>query len=138
MNLRLLRSVAALLACLPVIVVVGCGGGDAGSARYHVSGTVTHKGQPVPRGTILFQPDGSKGNSGPATNADSVDGLYDTARQGTGTVGGPHIVVIQGFDGNAKPEEELLLGMPLFTEYRTTADMPNTPKAGTVDFQVSE
>jgi hypothetical protein len=83
----------------------------------------------------VFRPDTTKGNSGPAGDADIVDGRYDTATAGHGTVGGPHEVIINGFDGNAKPEEELPFGNPLFSDYSTTADMPATA-GGTVDFDV--
>jgi hypothetical protein len=44
-------------------------------------------------------------------------------------------VTIQGFDGKANPDEELLLGEELFEAYKTTADMPTT-QGGTVDFQI--
>ncbi len=134
MILRRYTIVVVLLACLPVLG--GCGGVDEGPARYHVAGAVTYQGEPIPRGTIQFQPDGTKGNSGPASDAEIVDGRYDTSKQGTGTIGGPHIVVIQGFDGKANPEEELLLGMPLFSDFRTEADMPKSVEIGNVDFKV--
>lgn len=136
MNHCLPKSAAVFCACLTIAVLAGCRGDDAGPARYDVSGAVTYAGQPVPRGTIQFQPDGTKGNSGPAANAEIIDGRYDTLKLGSGTVGGPHIVVIQGFDGNAKPEEELMLGMPLFSEYTTMADMPKSAGA-TLDFDVT-
>jgi len=120
---------------IPAAALAGCSPGQTGPQRFDVSGNVTYKNQPLPRGTIQFQPDSAKGNSGPAANAEIVDGKYDTTMQGTGTVGGPHLVVIQGFDGNARPDDELPLGMPLFSDYQTSADLPKS--AGeTVDFEV--
>ena len=49
-----LGLVAALL------LAAGCG--EAGPARYHVSGKVTFNGQPVPAGQIVFEPDPTAGN----------------------------------------------------------------------------
>ena len=135
--IRSLARFGGMSAALATVsLIVGCGAGD-GPSRFDVSGTVTHNGQPIPRGTIQFQPDASQGNSGPAASADIVDGKYDTSSQGSGTVGGPHIVIIQGFDGKARPEDELLLGEPLFEDYKTTADMP-TSAGDTVDFQIDQ
>ncbi len=134
MNRRLTR-LCGVFAALVILPMVGCGGDAAGVPRYDVAGTVNFNGQPVPQGTIQFRPDASQGNSGPAGDADIVDGRYDTASVGNGTVGGPHEVIITGFDGKANLDEELPLGMPLFSDYSTKADMPKT--AGeTVDFEV--
>lgn len=112
----------------------GC---NPGPKVYHVSGTVTYEGKPVPRGTVKFVPDTTKGNSGPAAVADIVDGKFDTATKGTGTVGGPHKIVITGFDGNAKPESELPLGKLMFSDYTTEADLPKE-NGKTVDFKVQK
>jgi hypothetical protein len=52
-------------AVLVVVLVIGCGGDDLGK-RYAVSGTITYKGKPLPKGTIAFvsvKPDG-RGASG--------------------------------------------------------------------------
>jgi hypothetical protein len=125
------------LASLALAVIAGCGGEDEGPPRYNLSGTVKYKGQPVPRGMILFRPDVAKGNSGPASEAEIVDGRYDTSKVGTGPVGGPHEVVILGYDGIAKPEEELPLGAPLFSQYTTTADLPKSEQGATLDFEVT-
>jgi hypothetical protein len=119
--------VAALpLAAATILAAAGCGGGSSDVPRFNVSGTVTYKGQPVPDGVIQFLPDSAKGNDGPATNATIVNGSYDTATSGRGTVGGPHIVIIQGFDGQARPEDELPYGMPLFDDYRSHVDLPES------------
>ena len=44
-------------------------------------------------------------------------------------------MVITGFDGKAKPDEELPLGMPLFSDYTTKVDLPKS-SSGTMDFEV--
>ncbi|WP_417732729.1 hypothetical protein [Rosistilla oblonga] len=97
---RLLRLASAI----PLIVLMtGCG--PTGIERYPISGTVTYRGQPVKHGTIMFEPDASKGNSGAAGSATIVDGKFDSSADGTGFTGGPQIVSIQGFSGvDANPE----------------------------------
>ncbi|WP_206668911.1 hypothetical protein [Bremerella volcania] len=79
------------LAIMLIPLAIGCQKQD-GPIRYDVSGTVTYKGAPVPGGSVVFTPDKQKGNSGPQGTARIVDGHYDTARNGRGTVGGPHHV----------------------------------------------
>lgn len=82
----------------------------------------------------MFQPDTAQGNRGPAGYATIENGRYNTARSGRGVVGGPHRVIISGFDGMADPSGELPHGAPLFPDYHTTSDLPtgNT----TLDFTI--
>lgn len=77
-------------------VTVGCG--DAGPTTYEVSGSVTYKGKPVPKGSITLTPDSSEGNKGPGTVAAIEDGKFSTP-PGKGVVGGPYVLRIQGYDG---------------------------------------
>ena len=123
-----LHSSCMWLSTLPVLTMlaVGCGGGEDGPQRFDIAGTVTSKGAPVPHGFIQFMPDSSKGNSGPAGSATIIDGKFDTAVSGKGTVGGPHQVVISGFDGKADIENELPYGMPLFSENKSEIDLPKS------------
>ena len=106
--------VAALL-CL----VAGC---SSKPELYHVSGTVTHDGQPVPAGEIKFEADVTKGHDGPQGFARIKDGKYDTSQRGRGVLGGPYVIRIDGFDG--KPNGELPFGKPLFNTYRESRDLP--------------
>lgn len=112
------RILANTLALIGVALVTGC----SGEKTYHLSGTVTYKGKPVPKGQIVFEPDASAGNKGQPAYAKIVDGHYDTREDGQSTVGGPHIVQIHGRDGI--PRGELLSGLPLFRDYSTTVDIP--------------
>ena len=118
------------LAVVIAWLTAGCGG-SGGPARYDLSGKVSYGGKPVPAGRIVFEPDGAKGNSGPASYAEIHDGRY-AAPRGKGTVGGPHRVRIAGFDGHGAGESPE--GAPLFSEYRTTAKLPT--QDGTRDFDV--
>lgn len=114
------------LACLN-----GCGGAD-GPPRFQVSGSVTHAGQPVPAGSIMFQPDGSKGNKGPAGFAKIKDGKYDTKIDGEGAIGGPHLVVITALNGVANPDSPD--GVPLCPDFNTAVDLPK--EKTTKDFDI--
>ena len=118
-----------LLGLLLIVASTGC---DSGPKTYHLKGTVTYQGKPVPAGNILFEPDGSQGNEGQAGFAKIKDGKYDTSLEGQGVLGGPHQVRITGFDG--VPRGELLLGIPLFPDYTTTAELPQ--KEAVQDFEV--
>jgi len=87
---------------LLLIATVACVGCGDQSNRNRVSGSVTLDGQPVPNGLITFEPDHSKGHTGPQGIARIVDGQYDTsATGGRGVVGGPHRVRIDGYRGEA-------------------------------------
>ncbi|MEZ6089761.1 MAG: hypothetical protein R3C05_17380 [Pirellulaceae bacterium] len=95
-----------------------------------INGTVTFKGAPVPYGDIRFIP-----QSGPAGYATIVNGKFDTAVEGgKGVVLGKHRVVINGFDGVAKPDAELPHGEPLFPEFQAEADI--AAGGSTHDFDV--
>ena len=114
------------------LAVNGCQGRPQG---YNISGTVTYKGQPIPSGSIVFEPAASKGNAGASGSAHIKDGKYDTSLPGgKGAVGGPHVVRIIGLDG--KPAGELTEGTPLFPDYRTTIELPK--KTSTQNFDVPE
>ena len=133
MNLRTIRS-AAIAAVAIAATAPGCGGAS-GPARYPLSGTVTYDGEPVPVGFIHFVPDVERGNSGPAAGAAIERGRFSTPR-GKGTVGGPHRVVIEGYDGVPfdSPEGPQPSGQSLFPGFHTHAELPL--HAATIDFPV--
>jgi hypothetical protein len=120
---------AVALACLNA----GCQRPEEGPPRFHLSGTVTYDGKPVPKGFINFNP--AEGNSGPASGAPIVDGKYETPK-GKGIIGGPHIVIITGSDGIPYEEsgETVEGGKQLFPRYQTTVDFPK--EDGEKNFEV--
>lgn len=99
-----LRMAALSVLLLPL--VLGCQQDD-GPKRYDVSGSVKYNGEPVPGGAIVFTPDSQKGNRGPQGTARIVDGHYDTARDGRGTVGGPHHVHVIATESTTTEAAEL-------------------------------
>lgn len=128
------RCCGAIVILVAFLALNGCGKKADGPTRYDLSGSVTFQGQPVPVGSIVFEPDTSKGNSGPGGSARIKDGKYDTSQEGgKGTVGGPHLIRITGMDG--KPGDEYSPeGSALFPEYSTTIDLPK--ETTTHDFDV--
>lgn len=113
-----------------VLFVVGCGTED--TSRHNLSGTVTYRGAPVPAGTIIFEPDSSKGNHGPQGYSSIVDGHYQTDKFGKGAMTGPIKVQIAGFP--APKVEGEMVNDPLFPAYKTSIEI--TPDTTTFDFEV--
>ena len=123
---RILLAVACCLACLG-----GCSGGRV--ERHRLSGNVTFRGQPVPEGHISFEsPEGSGFGGGFAF---IKNGRYDTADGGRGNLGGPHLVRISGFSGQAADRKNPEAGgAALFPNHEETAELPT--RIATKDFDV--
>jgi len=116
------------------LVVLGCDR-NTGPARYELTGKVTYAGQPVPAGYIIFAPDTSTGNDGPGASVEIKEGAYRVP-QADGTVGGPHIVTINGFDGVSFGKGLTInpMGLPIFTDVQISVDLPK--ESSTHDFVV--
>lgn len=114
-----------------MVTVAGCGN-DGDPRQIDLSGTVSFGGKPIPAGSIIFEPDSTKGNSGPQGVADIRDGKYDTSATGKGTVGGAYVVRITGFD--RVEESEYAPATALFDEYRIEVDLPK--ETSKMDFEV--
>lgn len=121
---------------LLAVLLLGCSG-ETGPQRHRVSGTVTHKGAPVPIGVIQFTPDATKGNSGPPAFADIKDGKYDTAVSGKGFIGGTHIVAIDAFSGKNVVPDLLPSGKPIKVGYRKSFDLPKNQDV-TLDIELTD
>lgn len=121
-----------LLPLLMMIAFIGCNAGSD-DRQFNLSGTVTHKGVPVPFGTIIFDPDRGAGNSGPQGVAEITNGKYDTS-SGAGIVGGAYIVQITGFGEKPNVNDESVIIKPLFPENKRKVDLPK--QTTTMDFDV--
>jgi hypothetical protein len=115
-----------------VVLVSGCAKSDP--PRYHVSGTISLDGQPVPAGAIILTPDTSRQGGGPQGRADIREGSFSTAKGGLGILGGPYVMEIRGTDGVPfeGQEETIHEGKPLFPPVLAPLDMP----AGDVAIQI--
>src|SRR5207244_3399839 len=77
-----------------LLLLTGCAQGTAPLAPVH--GKVTYRGASLPRGTIVFTPDASRGGTGPIAHSEiRADGSY-TLRSGPGfgAVPGWHRVTV--------------------------------------------
>ena len=123
---------------LAIALTSGCGD-DGRPQRYEREGRVTFNGQPVAKGEIIISPDHSKGASGPGTTVTFEDGKYRT-RKGKGTLSGPHIVIVSGYDGhqgaNDPTREPHPWGNTLFSGHRVDIDFP--AEASTHHFDVED
>ena len=89
-----MKTTGTAAAVVILAAVAGCGR-PTGPPTFTVTGRVTFAGQPVPFGRVVFEPDASRGNTGPASVADIAAGRYRT-RPGRGFVGGPCLATIYG------------------------------------------
>jgi hypothetical protein len=126
---RPLRAAASATLATGFVLLAGCGSGEP--TYYAVSGTVTFAGKPVPKGTVTFEPDPTKGVKGQQGHADLVDGKFDTRAGGTGVLGGPYIIRVLGYDG--KVAYEAPYGNSLFPEYTLTKDLPKADSTLDID-----
>ncbi|WP_437230938.1 hypothetical protein SH661x_002223 [Planctomicrobium sp. SH661] len=106
-----------------LLLLSGCAKVAEGPVRYQVSGQVTFDGQPVPHGSIIFDPDVQAGNSGPQGSAEIINGSYSTAlHRGTGVVGGPMLITVTGMKNqNVLEGEDPGL---LFKDFSLKQDIP--------------
>ena len=119
-------------ATLIVVVAALSGCGPRGLQRFHVEGTVTFDGKPVPSGAIRFEPDSTKGNVGPVGYAAIKDGRYTTATEGSkGSLKGP---IVAFLTGGPAPDPKVEFPRMWFAEYRTTLTLE--PKSGATTFDI--
>ena len=131
------RHGALLVAAVGWATIVAAGCGPRGPERFHVEGAVTYAGKPLPRGVIRFEPDGSKGNTGPVGLAEIADGRFTTDQPGTkGSLRGPIVAVITGYPA-LDPAKEFQA--PLVSEYRIETTLePKGRGPVRIDFDVPE
>lgn len=93
----------------------------------HVSGTVTFRGKPVPKGIVFIHPNQQKGNSGPYGVAMIKNGRFDTSQQGgSGAMPGFVKIAVGGYDESGK-SEDFSDATPLFNPYQIEAEIHPEP-----------
>lgn len=77
----------ATFAAAGLLAIFGCGGDDSGlPKRYPVTGTVTYNNEPVPKGTVVFEPTNMA--AGGIVAAGSIEnGKYTLSTSGAGADG---------------------------------------------------
>jgi len=124
------RWIAALL--VVVATLFGCG--PRGPQRFQFEGKVTFDGKPVPCGTIRFEPDSTKGNTGPVGYTAIKDGHYTTATEGSkGSLKGP---IVAFLTGGPAPDPKVEFPKMWFIDYRTTLTVEQKAGVTTLDFDV--
>ncbi|MHC2069066.1 hypothetical protein ACYFX5_16470 [Bremerella sp. T1] len=114
-----------------MLLTAGCGSGSS-ITTYPISGTVTFKGEAVPKGSITFVPDTRRDNRGASVSIDIVDGKFDSSTASRGHVGGPHIVRVVGLDGKSG-DEFFPDGEMLFPDYEVEMDLPSESSTQTLE-----
>jgi hypothetical protein len=81
-------------------VILGCGDDSGLATRYKVTGTVKHKGQPVPKGTVVFEPVNPGPPQGRVAQGTIENGSYSltTATPNDGALPGEYKVIIMSSD----------------------------------------
>jgi len=101
--------VAAALAGMGAVLILGCGDSTGLPNRYPVSGTVTYQGKPVEKGSINFIPDYPDGL---AAAGEIENGEYSltTATPGDGAIPGKYKVTIVAVEMDTSKLNEIAKG----------------------------
>jgi len=83
--LRFAQGGLALVVAAAVLATAGCGDDSGLPQRYPVSGTVLYKGEPLPSGTIVFEP--ANLDTGRVASGTIENGSYDLSTSGDGPDG---------------------------------------------------
>jgi len=123
-------SILVMVLMVTVVCVPMTGCGEKGEfKRYHLEGTVTFQGLPLPYGEMILSPDVSKQNSGPSTVLEIHNGKFHT-EPGQGHIGGPYTAIITGFDGKHPQvndplrDPKSLKGSVIVQHFQTSFDFP--------------
>jgi major membrane immunogen (membrane-anchored lipoprotein) len=91
------HPIAITLGLTATVLVLGCGSDESGLAqRYSVSGKVTYKGEPVPKGGVTFEPVKPAPPAGRHASGTIENGYYTltTSTKDDGALPGDYKVVI--------------------------------------------
>jgi hypothetical protein len=94
------RVVGIALGFAAMAVILGCGDDSGLATRYKVSGTVKYKGEPVPKGTVVFEPVNPPPPQGRVAQGSIENGSYTltTSTPNDGALPGEYKVIIMSSD----------------------------------------
>lgn len=84
-----------------MLLVVGCGNSEPQPSN--IQGTATFAGKPIVYGQLQLIPDASKQMSGPAGEAEIIDGKFDTSLSGRGVFLGPYEIRVTAWEERPAP-----------------------------------
>ncbi len=154
-------GIAAGLAATAIIL--GCGDDSGLPTRYKVSGTVKYKGEPVPKGSIVFEPINPPMPQGRVANGTIENGSYTLTTYGStpgdGALPGEYKVIIltsdldvaelakkqggllhQGDEAHAKAikSSKMLVPQKYAQSDKTPLKAKVEPKSQTLDFDLTD
>lgn len=92
---RSLVAITTGFITLSLIAVIGCSSDDTGlGRRYPVSGTVKYNGEPVPKGSVTFEPVSKDGRHATGTIENGSYSLSTSGAEGEGALPGDYKVIV--------------------------------------------
>jgi hypothetical protein len=127
---RICADGAALV--LPLLLFGACSSEPA--KPVHVSGTVSVRGQPIPKGIVMIHPDKQQGNTGLYGTARISNGKFDTrGERGRGVRPGAVIFAIAGY-GEQGSADDFSDSNALFPTYQLKEEI--TPERTIFDINI--
>jgi hypothetical protein len=94
-KIRIVCALTSSMFAVALALASGCGSDDSGlGRRYSVSGKVTYKGEPVPKGSLTFEPLSPGGRHATGTIENGSYKLTTTGEGGDGALPGEYKVII--------------------------------------------
>jgi hypothetical protein len=101
------------LPALGTLAFPGCGEDDGIGQRYRASGVVTYNGNPVPKGTVTFVPEGGGGRVATGDLAEYGSFTLTTHTRGDGALAGKYRVTVLATEGDRSKLPKVGPGIPL-------------------------
>jgi len=98
--MKTFKGIGIAVGIAATAVIFGCSDDSGLATRYKVSGTVKYKGQPVPKGSIVFEPSNPPMPQGRVAQGSIENGSYSltTSTPNDGALPGEYKVIILSSD----------------------------------------
>ena len=124
------------------VAVIGCGGGDPPGAP--VKGQITINGDPLPAGTVVFEPDAQKGNTSKREFRTQIDpanpGVYELRSDDDGVSLGWYRVAVFAIQSPNRMTRPVWLADQKYSNTATSglsAEVVESPSDGAYDFDLN-